>query len=158
MRPRLDRRWLNQIRRLSSKAAGDLEPRSAAMRVPTNEINPAAATVFWVGNQRWVSRAIASVNPPKNQLAPRGSPSPVEAPIATEPITTVQPRILPAHRTKDGMGFKGAPGVAMLFGQRTPERSFWPPEAIVRVSERFGIIGEHRLSCSPGDIAVGSKP
>ena len=37
----------------------------------------------------------------------------------------------------------------MQFGQRTPERGFWPPEAIVRVSERFGIIGEHRLSLHP---------
>lgn len=156
MSPRLARRWLNQIRRFSCKAAGERAPRKAAMRLPTNEINPAAATVFWVGNQRWVSRAIATVNPPKNQPAPRESPSPVEAPIATRPMTTVQPTILPAHRTKGGMGFRGAPGVAMQFGQRTPERGFWPPEAIVRVSERFGIIGEHRLSCSPADIAVRS--
>ena len=80
---------------------------------PTNEIRPAAATVFWVGNQRWVSRAIARVNPPKSQPAPRVVTSSVETPIATRPMLPVQPRIRPAHRTKWGMGFKGAPGIAM---------------------------------------------
>ena len=120
------------MRRLSFKAAGEREPRRAVMMVPTNEINPAAATVFWVGNQRWVSRAMARVNPPKNPLAPQVVTSSVEAPMAARPMTPVQPRIRPAHRTKWGMGFKGAPGIAMQSDQRTPERGFWPPEAILR--------------------------